>query len=184
VKEADTSRPRRVLAIPGRSIFDFITMLAVVAGVLYGAIELRQFRQAREREATFELVRMIQTAEHSRAIALLVSLPDTITAAQLLALPKQDADLLYQLFATWESLGILVYRGEVSLDLVDDFYGGPILFSWQRLKPLVVHNRALFRRESVNEWFQWLVERLQARYQGQAELPPAHKAYRDWKPPK
>jgi hypothetical protein len=65
---------------------------------------------------------------------------------------------------------------------LDEFYGGPILLTWRKLRPLVDYNRRVFQRESVNEWFQWLVERLQESYAGQPELPPAHKAFRDWKP--
>jgi len=126
---------------------------------------------------------MVQTPEQYRALTVLINLPDTITAEQLLAMPRQDIDAIYQMFGTWESLGILVYRGEVSLEMVDDFFGGPILFSWQKLLPLVQYYRARFKRESVNEWFQWLVERLQDRYQGKPELAPAYKAFRSWKPP-
>jgi hypothetical protein len=165
-------------------VFDFISMVAILAGVVYGALELRQFRHTQEREATFELMRAIQTPEFAQALTTLLSVPDSASAEQLLAMPRAELAQLYLLQTTWESLGILVYRGDVPLQLVDEFYGGPILFSWQRLQPLVGYNRQLFQRESLNEWFQWLVERLQDTYEGRPELPPAHESHRDWTPPR
>jgi hypothetical protein len=172
--------PRRRLG----SIFDLISLIAILVGLIFGTIELRQFRQSREREATFELMRFIQTPEFASALTTVIQLPDSVTAEHLMALPKPDVDLLYHLQATWESLGILVYRGDVPLELVDEFYGGPILFTWRKLLPLIDYNRRTFQRESVNEWFQWLVERLQESYAGRPEMPPAHKAFKDWKPPR
>lgn len=52
---------------------------------------------------------------------------------------------------TWESLGILVYPGELGLDLVDDFFSGPITISWRKLKPYVVGERAEQNRETIEE---------------------------------
>ena len=41
---------------------------------------------------------------------------------------------MYLVSLTWESLGVLVFRREVTMDLVDDFFSGPILISWQKLR--------------------------------------------------
>jgi len=182
VSEHSSASPKRSSTVSARLVIDTISMIAILAGIVYGALELRQFRQNKEREATFELMRLIQTPEFSQALTALIQLPDATTTEDLLALPKPQLDQLYHLQSTWESLGILVYRGDVSLNLIDEFYGGPILFSWRRLRPLVEYNRRIFQRESLNEWFQWLVERLEASYEGKPEMQPAHEAYRDWEP--
>ena len=180
--EPTAAPPTRTRGVGARTIFDFVTMVAVLAGVAYGALELRQFRRSQEREATFELMRSIQTPEFAQALTTLLAIPEGATADEILAMSREDLDRLYLLQTTWESLGILVHRGDVPLALVDDFYGGPILFSWQRLRPIVDYNRRTFERESLNEWFQWLVERLQESYEGRPEMPPAYEAYRDWRP--
>ena len=36
---------------------------------------------------------------------------------------------------TWESLGIMVFKRQLSLDLVADFFSHPILQSWKKLGP-------------------------------------------------
>lgn len=179
---APAEEARRAPSVSARTVFDFVSMVAILAGVAYGALELRQFRHTQEREATFELMRTIQTPEFAGALRTLLAIPDGATAEDILAMTPEELDRLYLLQTTWESLGILVHRGDVPLSLVDDFYGGPILYSWERLRPIVDYNRRRFDRASLNEWFQWLVERLEASYEGRAELPPAYEAYRDWKP--
>jgi hypothetical protein len=78
-------------------------------------------------------------------------------------------------------LGILVYRGEVELSLVEDAYGGAVLQSWQNLKLFVEEFRLGIQRASAFEWFQWLAERLQER-ESAAPPPPAYIAHRDWTP--
>ena len=88
-------------------------------------------------------------------------------------------DLVYSLMTTWESLGILVYRGEASLDLVDDFFSGPITISWDKLQQYVTEERGEQERETIGEWFQWLDDRMKDR-ESLNPPEPAHIAHRDW----
>jgi hypothetical protein len=93
--------------------------------------------------------------------------------------PQLDA--FYTLMSTWESLGILLCRGEVSLDLVDDFFSGPIMLSWQLFQGYVMDVRRRTGRETFYEWFQWLAERMEEREAAQPPIP-AYVEYRNWKP--
>jgi hypothetical protein len=81
---------------------------------------------------------------------------------------------------TWESLGILMFRQEVTLDLLDDFYSGPIVLFWRKLRRYVEELRRIGGRETYFEWFQWLAERL-ADQETQLEPIPAHIEHRDWR---
>ena len=76
---------------------------------------------------------------------------------------------------------ILVFRGEVSIDLVDDFFSGPIVVSWRKLQCYFFDERRETGRETVGEWFQWLAERFAER-EGAAPPVPANVQYRDWRP--
>ena len=78
-----------------------------------------------------------------------------------------------------ESLGILVYRREITLDLIDDYFSGPITFGWRRLSRYMNDIRKESGRETMGEWFQWLAERLQER-ESKAPPVPANVAFRDW----
>ena len=49
-------------------LFDFVTMVAVLVGLTFGAIELRQLRTAQEAQAVLELYQTSQTPEFTWAI--------------------------------------------------------------------------------------------------------------------
>jgi hypothetical protein len=161
-------------------LFDFITMMAVILGLIYGAMELRALRASQEREAVLELHRTIQTPEYVRALNFLKTVPEGLTAEELRQiLEEEDMILVTHLRTTWEDIGIMVYRKDVSIAWVDEFYRFPILSSWEKLGPLVFAERTEFGYSGVNEWFQWIAERLQERYGGQEPIP-AYEAYRNW----
>ena len=88
---------------------------------------------------------------------------------------------MYIVIGTWERLGILVFRQEISLDLVDDAYSGPIVQTWEKLKDYILEFRQLVQRDTAFEWFQWLAERMQERESGITVLP-AYQAHKNWKP--
>ncbi len=81
--------------------------------------------------------------------------------------------------ATWESLGIMVFHGEVDLALVDDFYSGSIVHSWAKLRRLVEEVRAESSRQTRWEWFQWLAPRMLERESRRAPVP-AYEAHVRW----
>src|SRR4029077_9356821 len=91
-------------------------------------------------------------------------------------------DAVYLVSLTWESLGVLVFRHEVTLDLVDDFFSGPIVLSWQKLKVYSEEWRRTLNRETGNEWFHWLAERMMER-EKLSPPAPAYVAHRTWREP-
>jgi hypothetical protein len=76
---------------------------------------------------------------------------------------------------------VLVFRREISLDLVDDFFSGPITISWRKLRGYFLTEREEQHRETIGEWFEWLSDRLAD--QESLEPPaPAQIAHKDWRP--
>ena len=80
---------------------------------------------------------------------------------------------------TWESLGLLVFRREVTLDLVGDFFSGPIIASWRKLSCYIAELRSDAHRDTYFEWVQWLGERM-VEEEKQTPPVPAHIAHREW----
>ena len=160
-------------------LFDFFTMVAVIIGLIYGGLELRSIRATQERDSVLELYRTIQTPEYLRALQLLRTLPDSLTLAEAEQMPEEEWLLITHLRVTWESIGIMVYRGDVPLEWVDEFYRWAIITTWEKLGPMILEDREKVGYQGMSEWVQWLAERLVERNQGQ-EPTPAYEAYRDW----
>lgn len=165
------------------SVLQLVETLAVVFALGFGLLQLRQYRSDRNREAALELLKSFQTPEFAKALHIVYELPDGLNKTEIETSAGEDFHLVYALMTTWESLGILVHRGEMSLDLVDDFFSGPITVSWRKLRGHVFGEREALGRETVEEWFQWLAERFAER-ESDAPPVPAHIAHRDWQPPK
>jgi hypothetical protein len=143
-------------------ILSFITTITVVCGVIFAALQVREAQHARRRTSMLLLVQSFQTPDFVRGLRVILSLPPGLSKQQLLqCLEPHDMDLLFFVLATWESLGILVYRGELSLSLVSDFFGGVLPLSWQRLSGMISEMREGGKTELIAEWFQWLVECLE-----------------------
>src|SRR5438128_10061025 len=113
------------------NIANLINAFAVTAGVIFAAAQIRYYRQRRRRETMLELVRSFQSPAFTSALRRVLSLPDgadMTTVREVLGPDGEDA--VYLVSLTWESLGILVFRREVTMEMVDDFFSGPILLPW------------------------------------------------------
>jgi hypothetical protein len=162
--------------------FQLAEALAVIVAVAFAVIQIRQYRRDKNREAAMVLLKSFQTPSFAKALTLVYRLPDGLSKSEVEGRLGDDFHLVYALMTTWESLGILVYRGEISLAIVDDFFSGPITVSWRRLKGQVTGEREEVGRDTIGEWFEWLADRFADR-ETSAPPVPAHVAHRDWKSP-
>jgi hypothetical protein len=160
---------------------NLINAFAVTAGVIFAAAQIGYYRQRRRRDAMLELVRSFQSPAFTSALRRVLSLPDGADTQKIREVLGPDGeDAVYLVSLTWESLGVLVFRREVTLDLVDDFFSGPIVLSWQKLKVYSEEWRRRLKRETGNEWFHWLAERMMEREKLSPSVP-AYIAHRTWR---
>jgi len=158
---------------------EFLGGMAVIVGVVFAVIQMRQYKEAKQREIALELLRSFQTPDFAKALRAVYAMPENLDKEGIEAHAGDDMHLVYALTTTWESLGVLVFRGELSLSLVDDFFSGPITISWRKLKPYMLGEREEQRRDTIGEWFEWLADQLKRR---ETLVPPvpAHIAHRSW----
>jgi hypothetical protein len=87
---------------------NIITTVAVVVGVGFGLIELRQALRNRRDHAAVDIVRTVQTQEVRRAVERVLKLPDDVDPNVI----RGDADLLEAALAVdsaCEMWGSMVY---------------------------------------------------------------------------
>lgn len=161
-------------------VFQTIATLVMVSGVVFSLINLRNFQASRKRESAILMLNSFQTNDFVKGLLLIFDLPDDADKKFIDKLPYEQYLSIYMVLGTWERLGILVYRREMDLDLVDDAFSGPVIQSWQKLEKYILEFRARVKRETAFEWFQWLAERMLER-ETTAEAIPAYVAHRDWK---
>jgi hypothetical protein len=162
-------------------ILQAIESFAVVLAVGFAIVQVRQYRRDKHREAAMELLHSFQTPAFARALNIVYAMPDGLSKDEVEKFAGDEFHLVYAMMTTWESLGVLVCRGEIDLQLIDDFFSGPIRISWRKLAGHVMGEREVTGRETINEWFQWLNERLAETESREAPVP-AHIAHKDWQP--
>ena len=164
-------------------IFQAIESIAVVIAVAFAMVQVRQYRRDKRREAAMELLHAFQTPSFARALNIVYEMPEGLSKEEIETYAGDEFHLVYAMTTTWESLGVLVHHGEIDLPLIADFFSGPIRISWRKLEGYVMGEREATSRETINEWFQWLNERL-VEMESREPPVPAHVAHKDWQPRK
>jgi hypothetical protein len=157
------------------------TGIVIVVTALIGIDQLRQLRAQRRDAAAVELVRSLQDTTFSNAFGLIQSLPVGISAADFHALGARYEEAATILAFRFETIGVLVYRGTISLEITSDVIGGATIGIWQRMKNVAFEVRTEQDWPMYLEWFQWLAEQLESR--GRLRETPAYIRLRDWTDP-
>jgi hypothetical protein len=166
--------------MPLTTILSILSTSAIVAAGIFAGVQLRLYNKQRARDAALQLVHSFRTPEFLRAVNVVFDLPPGLSKKELEdRLGDQLVDLLV-MFGTFENLGILVFRREIELQLVEDFFSGVIMLSGKKLNRYLVEVREVGNRQTYYEWFQWLYEQLEKRERN-APPVPAYIAFRDWK---
>jgi hypothetical protein len=153
----------------------------MIVGVAFGIQNIRQYQASRKRESAIMMLNSFQTNEFVRGLLCIFDLPDKAGKGEMDRLPEDQFLAVYMVIGTWERLGLLVYRKEIDLDLVDDAYSGPIVQSWEKLGTYIMEFRESLQRDTAMEWFQWLAERMMEREAAFHPIP-AYIAHRGWRP--
>lgn len=164
-----------------RNVIELLTLIAVIVGLSFAAIELRQLRNAQEAQTVLQLADTIKSDEYIFGTEVVQALPYDLTAEQLDdRMSVEDQRLLSQLTLTYEALGVMVYRGDVSIFWVNELFRMMVLQTWDKTSPIAYKYREETGYGGYNEWLQWLAERL--REIDPEQNVPAYEAYKDWHP--
>ena len=140
---------------------EVFTAIAVVIGIIFGLVELRQATRNRRDHAAVDIVRTVQTQEVRQAVRRIFDLP-LDADPQLI---RNDPELLAAALAVdsaCEMWGCMVFEGVVDHKLLDRMVGGWVRGTWTRLRAWVESERAETQSVNVGEWWQWLYELLES----------------------
>jgi hypothetical protein len=161
------------------TLANLVTTIAVVLGVGFGLVELRRAARDRRDRAAVEVVRSVQTQDIQRAVGIVMNLPDDADPDLIRRDPDlRDAAML--VYFACEMFGSFVFEGVVELRTLDRMVGGWVRSTWRRLRRWIEAEREENRNVNEGEWWQWLVEQLDANPDPGKSLG-AHVAYREWR---
>ena len=106
----------------------------VIGGLGFGVIQLQHYRQQRRETAAIELLRSFHNPEFSRSLRAVLALPRGVRKSDLGECSADQENAIMVVVLTFESIGVMVFRGIVPLEMVDELLGGVCVESWRRLE--------------------------------------------------
>lgn len=163
------------------NIVEIIGIFAIFFGLFFGAMQLRQDRSQRRDLAIIECTRLFEDEGFTEAYRLINELPAGLSRAQIEDLDEHYRSAAMRIAMKFETLGMLVHRGVIPLDAMEELIGGGTLATWRILEGYIKETREISSNAMFMEWFQWLVDQLKKRNSHNRQ--PAFVTYADWKEP-
>lgn len=160
------------------NLVEIIGIFAIVFGIAFGLMQLRQYRKQSRDMAILELARSFEDPEFTEAYMLITSLEPGVTDAELRAKGTDYLTAAMRVGWKFETVGMLIHNRVVPMDAMADLVGGFSLKLWSILSHWAQEVRESKGQPEFFEWYQWLVERLVER--GEATRAPAYQRARDW----
>lgn len=160
-------------------VLSLLTTLSLLAAGIFAGLQIRQLMRQRSREYSMQLLHSFQTPEFQEAVTIVADIPEGMSKKDLENHLGAKMTSMLVMFGTFEALGVLVKRGEISIDLVEDFFSGVVILAWRKFKNYILELRENGYRPTYYEWFQWLDEQIEKREAKEPAIP-AHLAFRDW----
>lgn len=156
-----------------------IETAAVVIGVAFGLIQLRQLRHQRDVQAGLELLAPLQAPDSTEALLIVHELPDALAGDELRQRLGPQYKSAMATLGLFESLGPIVARGHVPIEMYAEFYRGPTVLCWRKFKRHIEEQRQR-GWPTLFEWLQWLAERMEELAPADADLP-AYQRFVEWR---
>jgi len=134
----------------------------------------------RSRESALQLLHSFQTPEFHEAVSILVDLQEGLSKKEIEERLGDKMTCVLVMFGTFESLGILIFRRELDIQLVEDFFSGVIILTGKKFKNYFKEVREISNRPTYYEWIQWMYEQIERR---ELKTPaiPSYIEFREWK---
>jgi len=162
-----------------KMVLDLVTTAFIVVGGIIALLQLRQGQRRRSREAALQMLHSFQTPEFLAAVNIVFELPEGLSKREIEERLGHKIACLLMMFGTFESIGILVFRRDLDLQMVEDFFSGVLVIAGSKLKRYMDEMREISGRQTYYEWYQWLSELVQRREKTTAPTP-AYVEFRDW----
>jgi hypothetical protein len=160
------------------NLVEIIGIVAIIFGIVFGLLQLRQHRKQSHDMAILELARSFEAPEFTEAYMLVTSLNAGILDKELQSRGPEFVAAAMRVGWKFETVGMLIYHRVVPMDAMADLVGGFSLKLWSILSAWAEEMREMKQQPEFFEWYQWLVEKLEER--GESNGDPAYLAKHAW----
>lgn len=156
-------------------ILSFIT---IIIAILFGILQLRQFKIQRKDIAAVEIMRTMQDEQFTESFNLINKSGHIENVAYLRKFDPELEKAILAIATKFETLGYLVFKKVIPIDFVEQLIGGVVISLWQKLEPFVKDYRVVNDQKLFLEWFEWLAYQFKQRKRDEAI--PALDKFKKW----
>ena len=171
-------------------VFGLVTILGAA---IYSFYQIKELRRSRDSTTAMGLAANFQNQDFVVGLTAIMNMNFDLSKftpgdaeANFIEFREhfgEDWPKVMTVLTTWESVGVLIHRGDLDFHALYDLFSGVIIKTYETFsfyfEPI--------REEAGNkdmEWFIWLADRV-IEYENEGSgTAPAHIAFKDWKPPK
>ena len=169
---------------------EIIGLVTILGAAIYSWFQIKELRISRDSATAMNLAANFQSPDFVAGLTSIISTNldrkmftgDKIKDFQTMKNHFGDNwPKVVTVLTTWESIGVLIHRGDMDFHAFYDLFSGVFTKTYDEFS---------FYLESVREneddkdmeWFIWLYDRVKEYEQEGSGTPPAHIAFKNWKP--
>lgn len=149
-----------MLDIP--SISAIVAAVGVIVGVVFTVEQVRDLVKTRQTDLVISLYKDFGGKEYQEAWQKVMSSEcndyDDYVA-------RYGLNGAYQVVMLFEGMGTLLHMKLVDIDLVQHLASGPIVSTWEKMRPVIEGHRQKLNQPQFCEWFEYLYNEMKKREQ-------------------
>jgi len=158
-----------------------ISTVTLVGALLFAALQVRVANRGRAEQSALALMESLEGGGWTHAYSIVVRIPPGLDGEQIDALGPEVTRAIEEYAIRIETIGYMVFRGFVSIETVEELWGGVTILFWSRVRLWAERDRERMANPRLLEWVQWLAEQLEKRKTG-TTATPAYVAHAQWTP--
>ena len=171
-------------------VFGLVTILGAA---IYSFYQIKELRRSRDSTTAMSLAANFQNEDFVVGLTAIMNMNFDLAKfepgnaeANFIAFREhfgEDWPKVMTVLTTWESVGVLIHRGDMDFHALYDLFSGVIIKTYETFSFYFEPIREQTDSKDM-EWFIWLADRV-IEYENEGSgTPPAHIAFKDWRPPK
>src|SRR5947208_16373881 len=113
------------------TLANLINAVAVTAGVIFAATQIRDYRRQRKRDSMLALVRSFQSPAFAKGLRRVIELPGDASAENIREILGAEGEgAMVHDTATWETICVHTFHCKLNIDMLDERFCDPIILTW------------------------------------------------------
>ena len=170
---------------------EILGLVTILGAAIYSWFQIRELRRSRDSTTAMNLAANFQSQDFVVGLTTILNMefdPSKIddSSNEVDVLKKHFGDdwpKVMVVLTTWESIGVLVHRGEMDFHAFYDLFSGVFVRTYEAFSFILEPIREKDGNKEM-EWVIWLYDRVKEYEKQGSGTPPAHIAFKDWKPRK